>query len=176
MDVAKDRRLFELLDAYLQAEKNEGAGHDDAPAAVFGRAEADYISQLEQSVPDLPETPAESAIRSKTSELLDAFLDKSGSMWTPMLDLTGAQSDGLHAGTDADDNAAAVDPVCESGGKDIDDAYFTESLARILLKQHRYGKALEIINSLYLNFPNKSIYFADQIRYLEKLIRINQKK
>ena len=57
----------------------------------------------------------------------------------------------------------------------IDDSFFTETLARIYLKQHRYDKALEIIRSLYLNFPNKSIYFADQIRYLEKLIRINQK-
>ena len=57
----------------------------------------------------------------------------------------------------------------------LEDTYFTETLARIYLKQRRYDKALEIIRSLYLNFPNKSIYFADQIRYLEKLVLINQK-
>ena len=56
----------------------------------------------------------------------------------------------------------------------FEEAFFTETLAEIFMKQHRYDKALEIIRSLYLNFPNKSIYFADQIRYLEKLIRINQ--
>lgn len=34
----------------------------------------------------------------------------------------------------------------------IDDSFFTETLARIYLKQHRYDKALEIIRSLYLKF------------------------
>lgn len=47
---------------------------------------------------------------------------------------------------------------------------FTESLAKIYIRQRRYAKALEIIRKLSLNNPEKNVYFADQIRFLEKLI------
>ncbi len=47
---------------------------------------------------------------------------------------------------------------------------FTESLAKIYIRQRRYAKALEIIRRLSLNNPEKNVYFADQIRFLEKLI------
>lgn len=57
---------------------------------------------------------------------------------------------------------------------DLDDSCFTETLAKIYVKQHRYDKALEIIKKLSLNYPKKNAYFADQIRFLEKLI-INAK-
>lgn len=49
----------------------------------------------------------------------------------------------------------------------------TESFARILIKKRNYEKALEIIQELNLKNPEKSVYFADQIRFLKKLI-INQ--
>ena len=55
----------------------------------------------------------------------------------------------------------------ESG---TDDGFFTETLAKIYIKQGRYSKALEIIRRLNLNYPKKNAYFADQIRFLEKLI------
>jgi hypothetical protein len=58
--------------------------------------------------------------------------------------------------------------------KETDESYFTETLARIYIKQGRYEKALEIIQRLYLNYPKKNAYFADQMRFLEKLI-INNK-
>ncbi|MDE7387199.1 MAG: tetratricopeptide repeat protein, partial [Muribaculaceae bacterium] len=46
----------------------------------------------------------------------------------------------------------------------------SESLAKIFIKQHNYQGAYEIISSLNLNYPEKSIYFADQLRFLRKLI------
>ena len=49
------------------------------------------------------------------------------------------------------------------------------SLARIYIKQGRYSKALEIIQRLSLQVPKKNAYFADQIRFLEKLIINNNK-
>ena len=55
-----------------------------------------------------------------------------------------------------------------------DDSCFTETLAKIYVKQQRYSKALEIIKKLSLKYPKKNAYFADQIRFLEKLI-INAK-
>ena len=53
---------------------------------------------------------------------------------------------------------------------EMTDNCFTETLAKIYIKQHRYEKALEIIKKLSLNYPKKNAYFADQIRFLEKLI------
>ena len=58
--------------------------------------------------------------------------------------------------------------------KEGDEKYFTETLAQIYIRQGRYSKALEIIKRLNLNYPKKNAYFADQIRFLEKLI-INNK-
>lgn len=54
--------------------------------------------------------------------------------------------------------------------------YFTETLAKIYIKQGRYTKALEIIRRLSLKYPKKNRYFADQIRFLEKLILNNKNK
>jgi hypothetical protein len=53
-------------------------------------------------------------------------------------------------------------------------SFFSETLAKIYLKQKKYAKSLEIIRKLNLLYPEKNIYFADQIRFLEKLI-INEK-
>ncbi len=46
----------------------------------------------------------------------------------------------------------------------------TEQNAYILIKKRDYQGALEIIKQLSLNIPEKSIYFADQMRFLRKLI------
>lgn len=53
--------------------------------------------------------------------------------------------------------------------------FFTESLAQIYIKQQKYERALEIIRSLSADNPKKNSYFADQIRFLEKIIEINNK-
>ena len=53
---------------------------------------------------------------------------------------------------------------------------YTETLARIYIKQGNYSRALQIIQQLNLDYPKKSAYFADQIRFLEKLIINNNKK
>ena len=52
----------------------------------------------------------------------------------------------------------------------IEESFFTESLAHIYIKQRKYERALEIIKGISLKNPEKNIYFADQIRFLEKLI------
>ena len=59
---------------------------------------------------------------------------------------------------------------------DGDEGVFTETLARIYIKQGQYSKALEIIKRLNLKYPKKNVYFADQIRFLEKLIINNKYK
>ncbi|GAB6011030.1 hypothetical protein [Viscerimonas tarda] len=63
----------------------------------------------------------------------------------------------------------------DSSDKLQDNLFFTETLATIFIKQQKYERAYEIIKQLSLNYPEKNIYFANQISFLEKLI-INAKK
>ena len=60
--------------------------------------------------------------------------------------------------------------------KEVEQDYFTETFARIYIKQGNYSKALEIIQQLSLDNPKKNAYFADQMRFLEKLIINSNKK
>ena len=53
-------------------------------------------------------------------------------------------------------------------------ALLSESLAKIFIKTRRYDKAYEILERLSLEFPEKSRYFADQLRFLRKLILIEE--
>ncbi len=54
------------------------------------------------------------------------------------------------------------------------DSLLSESLAKIYIRQGKYQRAYDIISSLNLKFPKKSAYFADQLRFLRKLILIDK--
>ena len=56
---------------------------------------------------------------------------------------------------------------------DVTETIFTESLAKIYIKQKQYDKAKRIFERLNLKFPEKSSYFADQIKNIDKLITNN---
>ena len=73
-----------------------------------------------------------------------------------------------------DEDEPVETPVIEE--EPTEEEYFTETLARIYIKQGRYQKALDITQRLSNNFPEKNAYFADQIRFLEKLIINSNKK
>ena len=62
----------------------------------------------------------------------------------------------------------------ENADEEVEEEYFTETLARIYIKQGHYEKALGIIERLSERYPKKNAYFADQMRFLVKLI-INSK-
>lgn len=51
----------------------------------------------------------------------------------------------------------------------------SENNAKKLILERKYNEAIEILRALNLNNPKKSVYFADQIRFLEKVIA-NSKK
>ena len=55
-----------------------------------------------------------------------------------------------------------------------DPSMLSESLAKLYITRQKYAQALEIIENINVNYPEKSIYFADQIRLLRKLV-LNQK-
>ncbi|MDL2214842.1 hypothetical protein LJC00_01470 [Dysgonomonas sp. OttesenSCG-928-M03] len=63
-------------------------------------------------------------------------------------------------------------PEPESSQQELEnDFFFTQTLANIYIKQKKYKRAYEIIKHLSLNYPEKNIYFADQLSFLEKLIK-----
>ena len=124
----------------------------------------------------------------KGQALIDDFIEKSES---GMLSSGNNMKDAVGNGNekdefseedlvviDDDNNAGQVDDAmdgsAEAADETGDDNYLTETLAKIYVKQQRYDKALEIIKKLNLKYPKKNAYFADQMRFLERLI-INAK-
>jgi len=98
-------------------------------------------------------------------DLIDQFLEKSAKN-DPKIRMRPV---GEHA---VDENSveevAALEQMVSSFNLPEDS--FTDTLAKIYLKQKRYDRALEIFKGLSLKYPEKNVYFADQIRFLEKLI------
>jgi hypothetical protein len=113
-----------------------------------------YLLQMEsESMPDVTDVPLQG------QGLIDSFLEKHES------------DDRMYLGGE-DTYEPILEPQLDV---DADDGIFTETLASIYIKQGRYLKAIEIIRRLSLKYPKKNRYFADQIRYLEKLIITNKK-
>ena len=75
-----------------------------------------------------------------------------------------------------DETVAAPAAPASTTQKSDQEAPQTMADANLLIKNHDYEGALEIIMRLSLINPKKSIYFADQIRFLRKLILNESKK
>ena len=60
--------------------------------------------------------------------------------------------------------------------KAVQDGLMTETLARIYLEQHNYEKAIQSYKILSLKYPEKSGFFADQIKAIKKLQENNTEK
>ncbi len=56
------------------------------------------------------------------------------------------------------------------------DGYMTETLARIYVEQKNYDKAIQSYKILCLKYPEKSSFFADQIRAVKQLQENNNKE
>jgi len=64
-----------------------------------------------------------------------------------------------------------------SNDYEFDDSdLFSETLAKIYLKQHKFDRALEIFHKLNLEFPEKSSYFAARIKSVEDIKNNNLNK
>jgi hypothetical protein len=50
-----------------------------------------------------------------------------------------------------------------------------EAKAKKLISERKYSEAIVILRELNLNNPKKSVYFADQIRFLEKVVSKSKK-
>ena len=158
-DVSLDRTLT-LIDAFLSTLPEET---ESAPQLDYA---TDYMSYLMEK--DDIEVAEDDDQKCKSFDLIDSFIARSDSDKPIILSLPAPGNTEANSSADA---PAYHPPVID----DIEeDEYFTETLAKIYIKQQRYSKALEIIKKLSLKYPKKSAYFADQIGILEQLI-INAK-
>jgi len=156
----EEDRTTSLIDTFLEQIPEE----EDTTQETEGRrkptpadATVDYVAYLLESENKQNEdiTP-----QLRGQELIDDFIYNEGGKIT-------LQDETEYEPEENEHNEAA---------ENEDTGYFTETLARIYIKQGRYSKALEIIRRLNLVYPKKNRYFADQIRFLEKLIINNNKK
>ena len=157
-------RTISLIDGFLETipqtdEKSEAPKKKRRPTPAD--AAIDYVAYMMDAEEEEEDTPQEeSTPQMRGQELIDDFINKDKGKIT------------------LSETPQFVPQIEDSNndGKEADEGYFTETLARIYIKQGRYSKALEIIKRLSLNYPKKNAYFADQIRFLEKLIINNNKK
>ena len=96
--------------------------------------------------------------RLKHQDLIDGFIQASESS-----DITIS----IKKSSNKEADSAALSDAPEEEKEE----FFTETLAKIYIKQHKFEKAIEIFKRLSLKYPEKSIYFADQIRFFETLVK-----
>ncbi len=153
----KGGRTLQVIDKFL-GKTGQTATHRQPTVAD---ATSDYAAFL-LSLDDAPTTPANDT----TERLMNDFLEGRGKI---QLNTPAQQTSTPTVATQSKSTskkAKSTDATQDDG----DDTFFTETLAKIYIKQGRFAKALEIISTLSANYPNKSVYFADQMRYLRKLL------
>ena len=156
----RDSRTLSLIDDFLdslppeeETEKKPKRKPTPADAAVDYVA---YLLESESGSDDEGEVP-----QLKGQELIDTFIEQD-------------------KGKIVLNENPTLKPEIENDGQEVEkndeEDIYTETMARIYIKQGKFSKALEIIRRLSLVDSEKNAYFADQIRFLEKLIINSNKK
>lgn len=131
---------------------------------------ADYALTLaDEEERNLPSD--EEATGNDADSLINAFILKSrreGGHFPSSTDNSDTHEADTHSAPDTGDDVAS-EPL-HTPATTAEQGLLSESLAKFFIKQRRYAKAYEIISNLSLKFPEKSRYFADQLRFLQKLI------
>ncbi|MDD4514148.1 hypothetical protein [Massilibacteroides sp.] len=153
---------FGLIEEFLSSQQTSTSS-DLNDLLLNSSVSSDYIywSMSKQTKSEEPETA-----KLEHHQLIDSFIAEDEKRPRRLSLMSDSESDKQ---VDQPDEALEPDFL-----KPQDDSFFTETLAQIYIKQKRYERALQIIEKLSLKYPEKNVYFADQIRFLEKLI-INNK-
>ena len=159
--IEKDQS-FEVVEHFLSKTKEPENETSDPPLLFEPSSSVDYMYWLSADDQKSDASPA----KFQHQELIDSFIGQKNERPRGNIKVDTTQSD-----HDSDSTLEEEEKI----DKSLDSSYFTETLAHVYIKQKRYEKALEIIKALSLKYPEKNIYFADQIRFLEKLI-IHSKK
>jgi hypothetical protein len=163
----RDSRTLSLIDDFLDSlpkdneEENQKKGKRKPTPAD---AAVDYVAYLLESETEEEREQAAKSPQLIGQSLIDSFINNDKGK------IKLNENPTLKPDLDSDLTTEKKE------GKAGEQGIFTETMARIYIKQGNYSKALEIIRQLSLENPKKNVYFADQIRFLEKLIINNNKK
>ncbi len=146
---------FELIDRFLSTMRDK-SGNEVSYNVEDIVLQPSIINENE----DFVDTP-QMEVDPTQDELIDNFLlaEAQGTLFVPQAEPQTVE----------DDDPSVVEKI-------TDRAFLTESLAKVYVKQHKYEQALAIFLELNLKYPKKNSYFADQIRYLEKVIEYQKQK
>ena len=116
-----------------------------------------------------------------TDDTIDSFIDKFGSKGPESIDTLLTQSGpsdyfAAMGSGEIIEEPAEEEPEEEKEEETPVQGDLSVGFAKILIKNGNYAKALEIIKEINLKNPEKSIYFADQIRFIKKLMLNEAKK
>ena len=174
--VGADRTL-DLIDRFLSEMPEQGTpAKTVSDMTIPMEMPGDYTSVLLSEVDE--DTQQASPLHGQ--DLIDQFIEKSETGVTEHTEESTEENTEITTSSFSDDEENIILPMEEDNNssehqeEEPEESYFTETLAKIYVRQQRYDKALEIIKKLNLKYPKKNAYFADQIRFLEKLI-INAK-
>ncbi|WP_337640857.1 tetratricopeptide repeat protein [Prevotella sp.] len=158
-----NNRTLSIINEYLESTPKDSQNEDDDTGRKPTPADAavDYVAYLLKTGSQEDKEAEADRPQMKGQDLIDSFINDNGGK-------IQLQDKPTYKPETEDEEDK------QNEQNDYDEGYFTETLAKIYIKQGRYSKALEIIQRLNLNYPKKNAYFADQIRFLRKLI-LNEK-
>ena len=158
-----NNRTLSIINEYLESTPKDSQNEDNDAGRKPTPADAavDYVAYLLKTESQEDKETEADRPQMKGQDLIDSFINDNGGK-------IQLQDKPTYMPETEDEEEEP------NGQNDYDEGYFTETLAKIYIKQGRYSKALEIIQRLNLNYPKKNAYFADQIRFLRKLI-LNEK-
>jgi hypothetical protein len=159
-ETKKTNGQFDLVDKFL-LDKGFTGDYTSGMTAFAPASSTDYTYWLLTKNTQKEDDPGAKLNR---QDLIDSFLEN-GDIRLERRPLTEPSVTVGNAENESDSTASKTPKNVSP-----EMSYFTETLAYIYIRQRRYEKALEIIKSLSLKYPEKNIYFAAQIRFLEKLI------
>ncbi|MDE6309514.1 MAG: hypothetical protein K2L93_02435 [Muribaculaceae bacterium] len=170
----------EAIDRFIATYGHQSAEEDALLERLIFNPTPDYAQTLEQQEANSLPNPGEAAPGSQ-DDLINAFILKNTppqAPEAPTAEVAEPQPQPADTQPVEPELAATSEPKNKPKSQAPADlpaeASLTEGLARVYIQQRRYDRAFEILQAISLNNPEKSIYFADQLRFLQKLI-INQR-
>lgn len=164
----KEDKTSILLNAFFESRDGE-TSELEYSISHSSLASTDYLSyaqiedtpKLEMDIPE--QSKIKESVNLKHQNIIDSFINKS-------------EEGEIRIQIKKEEKYEESEEIIEKENEEelTEDIFFTETLAKIYVKQKKYEKAYKIIKHLSLNYPKKNIYFADQLSFLEKLI-INTK-
>ena len=172
-------RTLSLIDAFLATVPEE---HSQVTELDYAMDYTTYLLQ-DDGQNDSEPTGGEEVPKLRGHELIDGFIRKSEASESSVFErsvcsekvlvspeekeasledkeVISEQKETFPASLSKNEYSTSEDDENDDGQirqEDVDDSCFTETLAKIYIKQHRYDKALEIIKKLSLNYPKKML-------------------